>query len=45
MQIDVDPHREKDYLKIWRKWTIVDGLNNLVFMPEFSPKKGGNLFS
>jgi len=45
IQIDVDPEREKEYLRKWKTMTIVDGLNNLVFIPEFSLKKEGDFYS
>eukprot|EP00350_Pseudokeronopsis_sp_OXSARD2_P003552 CAMPEP_0170543604 /NCGR_PEP_ID=MMETSP0211-20121228/2663_1 /TAXON_ID=311385 /ORGANISM="Pseudokeronopsis sp., Strain OXSARD2" /LENGTH=364 /DNA_ID=CAMNT_0010847023 /DNA_START=1171 /DNA_END=2265 /DNA_ORIENTATION=+ len=39
MQIDVDPDREKQYLKVWKSEILVDGMNNFLFLPEFSSKK------
>eukprot|EP00349_Pseudokeronopsis_sp_Brazil_P011429 CAMPEP_0202974358 /NCGR_PEP_ID=MMETSP1396-20130829/59766_1 /ASSEMBLY_ACC=CAM_ASM_000872 /TAXON_ID= /ORGANISM="Pseudokeronopsis sp., Strain Brazil" /LENGTH=55 /DNA_ID=CAMNT_0049708035 /DNA_START=1 /DNA_END=164 /DNA_ORIENTATION=+ len=45
MQIDIAKERQKEFTKIWKQKTLVDAQNNFVFVPEFSPKKKGELFS
>mmetsp|Transcript_479 Transcript_479/g.288 ORF Transcript_479/g.288 Transcript_479/m.288 type:complete len:99 (+) Transcript_479:540-836(+) len=45
LQIDINPKRARQFTNLWKRRTLIDLRNNFAFIPEFSPKKKGDLYS